>query len=383
MIRDADGNLQCHFGFDFVSYTMAAASTSSNIKDAFLRIPWWLALLELEALGHRFGEDDETELPCRFSGLVRLIRRTRQERPEATVRNKLETSDAIAAALMANARFHHKLSGHDLFMYALRSKTKRFLKLDAVDCNTDQMATTSSLVPEALAKAMAEEFGKFINAFQLQERLTAMTTEQILVLALFHGHMRSRAKDRIAVTEHLDLVRTKPRYVPAADVCSPAVPHFAKVAEGVAGASEHAPEAAVMQAPVICQLCGQGFLDNKGLWKHAAAEHHSWAEYRKRLIYEVGRRVNVPLQPVEKRRLVGTACMIFSIRTRAETRSSQAATQCGRSQRAPCVPGRAGWRISIPATFSKNTVLQAPTARHKTRRMWRSRTTRRTQTRKS
>ena len=60
-----------------------------------------------------------------------------------------------------------------------------------------------------------------------------------------------------------------------------------------------------MQAPVICQLCGQGFLDNKGLWKHAAAEHHSWAEYIKKLIYEVGRRVSVPLQPVEKRRLVG------------------------------------------------------------------------------
>ena len=49
----------------------------------------------------------------------------------------------------------------------------------------------------------------------------------------------------------------------------------------------------------------------------------------------------------------GTSCMIFSIRTRAETRSSQAATQCGRSQRAPCVPGRAGWRMSIPATFFK------------------------------
>ena len=125
-IRNEDGNLQCPFGFEFVSYTLAAASTSSNIKDACLRIPWWLALLELEALRHRFGEDDETELPCRFSGLVRLIRRTRQERPEATVRNKLETSDAIAAALMASARFHHKLNGHDLVMYDFRSKTQRF-----------------------------------------------------------------------------------------------------------------------------------------------------------------------------------------------------------------------------------------------------------------
>ena len=178
---------------------------------------------------------------------------------------------------MANARFHHKLNGHDLLMYALRSKTQQFLMLNADDCDDDKMAATSSLAPEALAKAMAEEFGKFINAFHLQERLTAMTTEQILVLALLHGHMRSRAMDRIVVTEHLDLVRTKPRCVPAADVCSPATPHFAKSAEGVAGASEHASEAAVMQAPMICQLCGQGFLGNKGLWKHTAAEQHSWA----------------------------------------------------------------------------------------------------------
>ena len=49
----------------------------------------------------------------------------------------------------------------------------------------------------------------------------------------------------------------------------------------------------------------------------------------------------------------GTSCMTLSFRPRAETRSSQAATQCGRSQRAPCVPGRAGWRMSIPATFFK------------------------------
>ena len=98
------------------------------------------------------------------SGLVRLIRLTRQERPEATVRNELGTSVARAAALMANDRFHHKLNGHDLFMYAFRSKTQQFLMLDADGCDDDKMAVTSSLVPEALAKAVAEEFGKFINA---------------------------------------------------------------------------------------------------------------------------------------------------------------------------------------------------------------------------
>ena len=111
--------------------------------------------------------------------------------------------------------------------------------------------------------------------------------------------------ERLMVTERFDLVRSKPSYTPAALVSSPEEPHFVKIADGSAGASEHASEAAVMQAPVICQLCGQGFVHEAGLWKHAAAEHHSWGEYRKRLIYEIQRRQSIPLQPVEKRRLVG------------------------------------------------------------------------------
>ena len=41
------------------------------------------------------------------------------------------------------------------------------------------------------------------------------------------------------------------------------------------------------------------------LWKHAGAQHHSWSEYRKRLIFEVQQCKTVPLQPIEKRRLAG------------------------------------------------------------------------------
>ena len=48
-----------------------------------------------------------------------------------------------------------------------------------------------------------------------------------------------------------------------------------------------------------------GFLSQGALWAHAKAAHHSWSEYRKRLIFEVQRRQSVPLQPVEKRRLAG------------------------------------------------------------------------------
>ena len=48
---------------------------------------------------------------------------------------------------------------------------------------------------------------------------------------------------------------------------------------------------------------GSSFLSPKDLWAHAAKEHHSWAEARKRLIFEVQQQTSVPLQPIEKRRL--------------------------------------------------------------------------------
>ena len=35
---------------------------------------------------------------------------------------------------------------------------------------------------------------------------------------------------------------------------------------------------------------------------HAAKEHHSWSEARKRLIFEIQQRTSVPLRPIEKRR---------------------------------------------------------------------------------
>ena len=85
---------------------------------------------------------------------------------------------------------------------------------------------------------------------------------------------------------------------------SPEVPHFARVIGEQDGAAEHSHAALpTMQAPVICQLCGAGFLSWKDLWKHATRKHHSWSEARKRLIFEVQQRASVPLRPIEKRRL--------------------------------------------------------------------------------
>ena len=64
--------------------------------------------------------------------------------------------------------------------------------------------------------------------------------------------------------------------------------------------------APTLQAPFVCQLCGDGFVTMRALWNHARAQHHSWAEYRKWLIFELQQCETVPLQPIEKRRLAGS-----------------------------------------------------------------------------
>ena len=76
-----------------------------------------------------------------------------------------------------------------------------------------------------------------------------------------------------------------------------------------------------MQAPIICQICSDGFVTTRGSWKHAAKENHSRVESSKRFIFEVQQFKAVPLQPTEKRRLVGHTT--FCTRILSGTRYSQ------------------------------------------------------------
>ena len=101
-----------------------------------------------------------------------------------------------------------------------------------------------------------------------------------LVIAIFLSQLLRRPAKRIAVTERLDLIRAKHPYISASAVSSPAVPYFARVACDEESDEPPPPQTAVLQAPVLCQLCGAGFVELEDLFKHAKAEHHSWAEYR-------------------------------------------------------------------------------------------------------
>ena len=130
----------------------------------------------------------------------------------------------------------------------------------------DVMAETSLLQPAAAA-GLAAAFFNFALKHRLETALaTMMSSEQIQVLAVFHRHLLRRPLKRVEVSERLDLIQCKPAYVEAGVVVSPQVPHFALVAcelpadDGGGAAEQPPPRTAVIQAPVICQLCGAGFL---------------------------------------------------------------------------------------------------------------------------
>jgi hypothetical protein len=166
------------------------------------------------------------------------------------------------------------------------------------------MMATSSLMPAAAADVIAKTFFDFVIKHNLADTMVSMSAEQIQVIALFLSHLQRKPPKRIHISERLDLIQQKPSYTPADEIASPEIPHFVRIESEQDGAAEHTdPSRPTMQAPVLCQLCGAGFLSPQDLWAHAAKEHYSWAEARKRLIFEVQQRTSLPLHPGEKRRL--------------------------------------------------------------------------------
>ena len=72
MLRDADGRLRCPFGVDFE----ARSSTTARL-DGGVRVPFWLALMELRADGYRYGIESTRHLPYVFEKVVDVLTRRR------------------------------------------------------------------------------------------------------------------------------------------------------------------------------------------------------------------------------------------------------------------------------------------------------------------
>ena len=102
MMNDEESQLYCPFAPDFASYTTAAGA-AQIARSGLERVPWWLALIELEKHNYSFGEDDASALPYRWTSVMQLIRRKRQEPSLRSESSKLVTSEDLATALIRNS----------------------------------------------------------------------------------------------------------------------------------------------------------------------------------------------------------------------------------------------------------------------------------------
>ena len=61
---------------------------------------------------------------------------------------------------------------------------------------------------------------------------------------------------------------------------------------------------AVATPPVLCWLCGAGFLSQQALYRHTRATHGDYAEYRKHLFWLAQKLGFLPLLPWQKRHML-------------------------------------------------------------------------------
>ena len=151
-----------------------------------------------------------------------------------------------------------------------------------------------------IANDMATDFFKFVEQHQLQEYLQPLKAIHILTLCIFHARLQWQPGPPIDFTDRDEWYIPKPRYTPANEVESSSPPFF--VTQMQSNATE--PRPPWLQAPRICTLCGKGFMNWKAKFRHCEAEHHSWVEYRKRVLWEADKLYALPVRHEDKRRLL-------------------------------------------------------------------------------
>ena len=147
---------------------------------------------------------------------------------------------------------------------------------------------------------MADSFFRFAEQEHLQQHLSRMSAGQIVVLCIFQSRLSWQKGKPIELHDRDQHWIPKPVYTPASAVNAPSPPRFVQQLQ--ADATERCrPQ---IQPPRVCCLCGKGFIDARALWKHYEAEHHSWAEARKRMLWEAEKLESIPLLPSGKRRII-------------------------------------------------------------------------------
>ena len=111
------------------------------------------------------------------------------------------------------------------------------------------------------AKAMANDFFKFVEQEHLQQHLSGMSAGQILVLCIFHSKLSWQKGKPLKLHDRDHYWIPKPSYTPASQVNAPSPPYFVQRIKH--SPTEHVPPG--MQPPRSCCLCGKGFIDSPAL----------------------------------------------------------------------------------------------------------------------
>ena len=142
--------------------------------------------------------------------------------------------------------------------------------------------TSAARLSEHVAKSIARSFFKFVERERLQQHLSRMHAGQLLVLSLFHSRLAWQKGAVISLKDNDHYLLQKRLYTPASAVTASSPAYFRTCIQK-SSTQRIEPE---IQAPRICCLCGEGFIDMASLRKHCEQQHHSWHEARKRTFWE-------------------------------------------------------------------------------------------------
>ena len=161
-----------------------------------------------------------------------------------------------------------------------------------------------------------------------------MTAGQILALCIFHSRLSWQKGKPVKLRETDQFCIPKPTYTPASLVQAPSPPHFVQQVRADTAESGR-PE---MQPSQKCCLCGKGFLDPPALWAHCEAEHHSWAEATKRILWEAEQLEDLPVLPPDKRRIIQNFTAALTYSRPAEGQLGVRKLACASCWAARCAP---------------------------------------------
>lgn len=145
---------------------------------------------------------------------------------------------------------------------------------------------------EKIERAVDSVFASLSSA---SESLPPLTDGMLAVLAVVDGHYLIGGRNSkpgvwsCLIGVRRDAKQHRCTYVDAASVCGPVdwplsrMPRFLETLADRQTVPLHLPVAC---PPVMCYLCGEGFLSKTSLARHTHVKHSGWAEYRKRLFWE-------------------------------------------------------------------------------------------------